>query len=114
MDPELQPEKARDRNNAAELIHATVVWAAAGQAPCEVAVELPKGSTIGDAARKAFQSWLQETFEEMALGIFNRVQPADTLLRPGDRVEIYRPLVVDPKDARRVRAEIKQRRTARK
>jgi putative ubiquitin-RnfH superfamily antitoxin RatB of RatAB toxin-antitoxin module len=32
------------------------------------------------------------------------------LLRDGDRVEIYRPLTVDPKEARRVRAEVRRRR----
>jgi putative ubiquitin-RnfH superfamily antitoxin RatB of RatAB toxin-antitoxin module len=38
------------------------------------------------------------------LGIHGRVIPADALLRDGDRVEIYRPLRADPKQARRRRA----------
>ena len=36
-------------------------------------------------------------------GIWSRVKPHDTPLRDGDRVEIYRPLTVDPKEARRQR-----------
>ena len=36
-------------------------------------------------------------------GIWGRVQPLDTLLRDRDRVELYRPLLVDPKEARRLR-----------
>ena len=38
------------------------------------------------------------------IGIFGRVVAPDALLKDGDRVEIYRPLLADPKDARRTRA----------
>lgn len=36
-------------------------------------------------------------------GVWGRVQALDAALRDGDRVEIYRPLTVDPKEARRLR-----------
>ncbi|MGH8335651.1 MAG: RnfH family protein [Gammaproteobacteria bacterium] len=39
------------------------------------------------------------------MGIFGRLASPDTLLREGDRVEIYRALLKDPKDARRDRAQ---------
>jgi putative ubiquitin-RnfH superfamily antitoxin RatB of RatAB toxin-antitoxin module len=35
--------------------------------------------------------------------VWCRICPADTLLRARDRVEVYRPLTVDPKEARRLR-----------
>lgn len=38
------------------------------------------------------------------VGIYGKLKPLDTPLRDGDRVEIYRPLAVDPKEARRLRA----------
>lgn len=38
------------------------------------------------------------------VGIFGKPCPLDHPLRPGDRVEIYRPLLADPKQARRLRA----------
>ena len=41
----------------------------------------------------------------MRVGIFGRVMEADTVLRDGDRVEIYRPLEADPKEARRARVD---------
>lgn len=46
----------------------------------------------------------------VVLGIFGKVieQPAQTLLRNGDRIEIYRPLSADPKAARRQRAKIQR------
>lgn len=39
------------------------------------------------------------------VGIFGKLIKADTLLRDKDRIEIYRPLIADPKEVRRKRAE---------
>ena len=69
-----------------------------------VTVTLPAGATVADAlrvsgllARHALAS------EGLRLGVWCRVSNADTRLRDRDRVEIYRPLQVDPKEARRQR-----------
>jgi putative ubiquitin-RnfH superfamily antitoxin RatB of RatAB toxin-antitoxin module len=43
--------------------------------------------------------------EEVKLGVFSRQAKHDEVLVPGQRVEIYRPLIADPKDVRRKRAE---------
>jgi len=40
-----------------------------------------------------------------AVGIFGTAVPRDRILRPGDRVEIYRALAADPKEARRERVQ---------
>ena len=40
-------------------------------------------------------------------GIWSKLRPAQTVLRDRDRVEIYRPLIADPKEARRRRADKK-------
>jgi len=39
------------------------------------------------------------------VGIFGKIVALDTLVRAGDRIEIYRPLILDPKQARRLRAK---------
>jgi putative ubiquitin-RnfH superfamily antitoxin RatB of RatAB toxin-antitoxin module len=39
------------------------------------------------------------------VGVFGKKRPLETLVREGDRIEIYRPLVADPKDTKRRRAE---------
>ncbi|GAA5785060.1 RnfH family protein [Chitiniphilus shinanonensis] len=70
-----------------------------------VALRLPAGSTALDAIRA---SGLLEAFPEIdpatqAIGIFARACKPDTVLRDGDRVEIYRPLIADPKEVRRQR-----------
>jgi len=41
------------------------------------------------------------------VGIYGKLKTLDTVLREHDRVEIYRPLIADPKDSRRKRAETK-------
>ena len=69
-------------------------------------VSLPVGSSALQAVEQS--GILQETpevaFDPNRLGIFSRRVPADEPLKEGDRVEIYRPLTLDPKDARRRRA----------
>ncbi len=39
------------------------------------------------------------------VGIFSRMAKLDQALRDGDRIEIYRPLIADPKELRKIRAE---------
>jgi putative ubiquitin-RnfH superfamily antitoxin RatB of RatAB toxin-antitoxin module len=41
----------------------------------------------------------------MRVGIFGKLKTPDTLVRDGDRIEVYRPLVADPKSARRKRVQ---------
>jgi uncharacterized protein len=70
-------------------------------------VKVPKGATIEAAIQ---QSNVLERFPEIDLttikvGVFSEPATLQTLLQPGDRVEIYRPLVIDPKEARRMRAK---------
>lgn len=44
-----------------------------------------------------------EPLDALRIGIWGRVRPLSTLLRERDRIEVYRPLTVDPKEARRLR-----------
>lgn len=43
--------------------------------------------------------------EKMAVGIYSQRVKLDSNLQDGDRIEIYRPLQIDPKDARRLKAK---------
>jgi hypothetical protein len=49
---------------------------------------------------------------ELAVGVFGQPRTAADVLHDGDRVEIYRPLTIDPKEARRVRVAVRRRRQA--
>ena len=71
-----------------------------------------EGSTVAEAIE---QSAIRDEFPELkmeikAVGIFSRKVPLDHVLRAGDRIEIYRPLIVDPKEMRRQRAKAQERR----
>jgi hypothetical protein len=74
-------------------------------------LKMPLGSTV----RKAIvQSGVLSEFPEIDLesvkvGIFSRPVDLDVLLNSGDRVEIYRSLILSPTDARRLRAERQKR-----
>ena len=71
-----------------------------------LALEVEEGATARQAIE---QSGILREFPEIELtrgsvGIFGRLVALDATLRDGDRVEIYRPLIADPKRARLERA----------
>jgi hypothetical protein len=63
-------------------------------------LQLADGATLHDALKA---SALPAGLWAGAVGVWGRAQPLDTRLRDLDRVEIYRGLQVDPKEARRLR-----------
>jgi len=72
------------------------------------AVNVDAGTTIGAAI---VQSGIMMDFPDLDLeleaakvGLFGKVAAMTTVLSDGDRVEIYRPLIADPKEVRRKRA----------
>ncbi|MDD2222490.1 MAG: RnfH family protein [Pseudomonas sp.] len=74
-----------------------------------VQMQVPQGTTARDAA---LGSGLESEFADIdlqhsPLGIFgkNIARPQEHCLEDGDRVEIYRPLLADPKEVRKQRAE---------
>jgi uncharacterized protein len=76
-----------------------------------VEVRAAAGLTAGQAiALSGIRTHFPEIADEPAIGIFSRKVPMDQVLRAGDRVEIYRPLLADPKEARRKKAELEKRR----
>ena len=66
-----------------------------------VEVELPPGATVADAIAAA---GLQPGAPIAGWAVFGVAAEAGTVLRDGDRLELLRPLQVDPKEARRRRA----------
>lgn len=77
-------------------------------------LQVPVGTTALEAAKK---SGITAQFEDIdldnaKLGIFGKVIAPTQRLSEGDRVEIYRPLVADPKEVRKARAaRVKERRS---
>ncbi|NID14953.1 RnfH family protein [Luteibacter yeojuensis] len=87
----------------AEIVVEVAYAGPEGQVVIPLAV--PDGATAWDAvqlARTGLPSGV--TPDPGRLGIFSKKVPAGRVLEEGDRVEIYRPLILDPMEARRRRA----------
>jgi uncharacterized protein len=88
-----------------DALRVEVVAALAPGQVDQSALQLEPGATVADALRAAgLRSRLgAAALDAMTPGIWGRACSLDTVLRDGDRVELYRPLAVDPKEARRQR-----------
>ncbi len=98
---------------AEPLIDITVCWSLKAREVHEQTLHLPQGSTL-EAAVDACLALCQSSesvfkgtdlgqIKFMQAGIWGRKAEWTEILSPGDRVELYRPLQVDPKVARRQR-----------
>jgi len=107
----------------------TLVYSSATRQVHEIALELPVGSTLAQALEQAKRQWFAgcqqgaqgpraagadaaygqgddwpaAAVAAAEFGLWGRPAAGQTLLQDGDRIEIYRPLRVDPKVARRER-----------
>ena len=86
-------------------IQVVVVYAPTPRHVQEIALTLADGSTVGDAiaASSLLASPADFKSQDLVAGIWGRKATLISPLRNLDRVEIYRPLKVDPKVARRAR-----------
>ncbi|APW38065.1 hypothetical protein RD110_13395 [Rhodoferax koreense] len=86
-------------------LHVAVVYAAAPRQVVELEVTLHDGACVQDAlAHPAVSSALAAAgLSPGRIGIWGRQVEGRQRLKEGDRVEVYRPLLVDPKTARRER-----------
>lgn len=94
----------------AATLRVTVVFALA-QRQWSIPLELDAGSTVGDAVersgllvRLAAAQAAADSSGPLEFGVHHRRAQSGDALRDGDVVEIYRPLQIDPKEARRLRA----------
>lgn len=82
-----------------------LVYASAPHTLMRLALTLPTGTTVQEALHRS--GWREqigaEAFDALKLGLWGRACAPETVLRERDRVELYRPLQVDPKEARRQR-----------
>ncbi len=100
-------------SEADELIQVEVAYAEP-QSQFLIALDVQKGTTASQAVDL---SGVYEKFPHLSgnaqeFGIFSKKCEPDYCLQPGDRVEVYRLLLIDPKEARRLKAEVAARRKA--
>ncbi len=74
-----------------------------------ISLVVPEGTTLLQAAEKSgiCDDFPEINLQDAKMGIFGKmvVNPAEHILNSGERVEIYRPLTIDPKEMRKRRAE---------
>ncbi len=71
-----------------------------------LALEVSEGTTLKRAIETSgiLNTYPQINLSKDKTGIFSKIAKLDTVLREKDRVEIYRPLIADPKQVRKERA----------
>jgi len=87
-----------------ELVHALP------DACASLRLRLPEGSSVGDALRLAAEKGFApaQAADAACLAVFGRTAGLATRLHRGDRIEILRPLLADPKQRRRERAGVRR------
>jgi putative ubiquitin-RnfH superfamily antitoxin RatB of RatAB toxin-antitoxin module len=93
----------------AESLHVEVAFATPERQKL-VALKVERGATVADAIRESGLQALfsQVDFNQLEAGIWGRVVERGAVLSEGDRVELYRPLARDPRDARRELARVQR------
>lgn len=91
----------------------TLLFSPSARKVLEAEVNLPESANVGTALEWARQQgWALPADDHLTCGIWGRRVSLSESLREGDRVELYRPLRVDPKVARRERFQGQGARTA--
>jgi putative ubiquitin-RnfH superfamily antitoxin RatB of RatAB toxin-antitoxin module len=89
------------------VINVSLVYSPAPDAPLVcLSITLNKGSTIQDALQAVNWSETHPEAVHATFGIYGHKVSGDHILTEGDRIEIYRPLICDPKQARKNRAKL--------
>jgi putative ubiquitin-RnfH superfamily antitoxin RatB of RatAB toxin-antitoxin module len=88
-----------------ELLTIEVIYALPAKQQL-VTLKLPSGSTVKEAieASGLLQKYPEIDLAKNKIGVFAKLGKLDARLQEHDRVEIYRPLIADPKEVRRQRA----------
>jgi putative ubiquitin-RnfH superfamily antitoxin RatB of RatAB toxin-antitoxin module len=93
------------RADEAPPLRVEVVYSPAPRVVDQVELRLPSGATVEQALRSSglLERHALQPPERLSVGVWGKRKALGDVLRDCDRVEIYRPLLVDPKEARRQR-----------
>ena len=76
----------------------------AGQRAIHLQLTVVLGARVADVIDESGLLQSHPEIKDMSVGIFGALVPLTRLVKTGDRIEIYRPLLIDPKEKRRQRA----------
>jgi putative ubiquitin-RnfH superfamily antitoxin RatB of RatAB toxin-antitoxin module len=86
------------------MVHVEVVYVDANNQCIQIPLTLEEPCTIEKALELSHIYTLHPETKELSFGIFSKPADLQTLVKDGARIEIYRPLTMDPKDKRRAKA----------
>ncbi len=88
------------------VLHVEVAYASTNQSWL-IPFEVEEGTTVQQAITSSgiLEQCPDINLQTNKVGLFSKIVELDVTVRAGDRIEIYRPLILDPKEARRLRAE---------
>jgi uncharacterized protein len=91
--------------NGTESLHVEIVYALPGDTTV-IPVTVTRGTTVGEAIQlSAIRQIIPDIkLDDQRIGVFNQIVTLKDLVNEGDRIEIYRSLIADPKESRRKRA----------
>lgn len=104
------PVADADAAAAAQRLSVTVVYSPHAGAVDESGVSLPVGASVAEAVRACGLLQRHPGLDpaSMVVGVWGALRGPQDVLRDADRVEVYRPLIVDPKEARHRRHRIQR------
>jgi len=93
----------------AKLISVEVIYAKPHEQKI-LSLQVEEGATLEKVIEMSgiLQLYPEIDLTQQKIGVFSRLKKLSDLVQAGDRIEIYRPLLIDPKEARRKRASKKR------
>ncbi|KTD58429.1 Persistence and stress-resistance antitoxin PasI [Legionella sainthelensi] len=88
------------------MIKVEVVYVPVTKAVVHRALDLKPGATVSDALHASEIYEIHPETRGYSVGIFSKQVSLAHVLKEGDRIEIYRPLILDPKESRRKKANV--------
>lgn len=92
------------------MVHVELVYVGLEKHTVHLTLKLKSGSTVIDALNNSGIYSTHPETKDMPIGIYAKLVSLDTVLKEGDRIEIYRPLALDPKEKRRQKASLDKKR----
>jgi putative ubiquitin-RnfH superfamily antitoxin RatB of RatAB toxin-antitoxin module len=97
-------------STTADRLHVTVAYSDGPRQLWQVDVDVPAGATLADALAASGLLQAHPEVQDLPVGIWGRKESMGATLRERDRIEVYRPLRCDPKEARRIRYQQRKQR----
>lgn len=89
------------------MVDIELVYIPVGGKAIHLQLTLASGASVADALEQSGLLQSHPEVKELSVGIFGKLVSLNTVVKSGDRIEIYRPLMIDPKEKRRQRAREK-------